>query len=122
MIKYSENHTWVKQVGDNWRCGITAYIKAKLGKLVHVEMPLVGNVFQRGEVVVILESSKSAIEVCSPCEGQVTAINNTIVNDVHLLNEQPEDLGWLFELNSLNVSEIENLLSLESYNEMIQED
>ena len=47
-IRYAESHEWAKTEGDNVKVGISDYAQDQLGDIVFVEMPEVGETFDKG--------------------------------------------------------------------------
>ena len=47
MLKYTEDHEWLKQDGDEVIVGITAHASEQLGDVVFIELPEVGPRGQR---------------------------------------------------------------------------
>ena len=47
-IQYAESHEWAKAAGDVVKVGITDYAQDQLGDIVFVEMPDVGETFDKG--------------------------------------------------------------------------
>ena len=98
MRKYTESHEWIDVSDIKARVGITERALKEIGEVVFVELPQVGSVVSAGEEVVILESTKAAVEIASPLTGTVTKVNRQLLENTHLLNHSPEDEGWLFEM------------------------
>ncbi|WP_100934821.1 glycine cleavage protein H-like protein [Candidatus Chlamydia corallus] len=93
---YSDYHVWVLPIHERVvRLGLTGKMQKNLGTILHVDVPSVGSVCKEGEVLVVLESSKSAIEVLSPVSGEIIDVNLDLVDDPRKLNEAPEGEGWL---------------------------
>ncbi|AAD18577.1 glycine cleavage system H protein-like protein [Chlamydia pneumoniae LPCoLN] len=93
---YSDYHVWILPVHERVvRLGLTEKMQKNLGAILHVDLPSVGSLCKEGEVLVILESSKSAIEVLSPVSGEVIDINLDLVDNPQKINEAPEGEGWL---------------------------
>ncbi|MDO5643426.1 MAG: glycine cleavage system protein H, partial [Paracoccus sp. (in: a-proteobacteria)] len=42
MLKFTEDHEWLKQDGDEVVVGITAHASEQLGDVVFIELPEVG--------------------------------------------------------------------------------
>ena len=68
----SESHEWVKMEDDNIATiGITDYAQDKLGEIVSVELPRVGDEVERGEPIGMIDSQKASTEVFAPISGVV---------------------------------------------------
>ena len=49
MMKFTEDHEWLRVDGDFGTVGITPFAQEKLGDLVFVELPSAGAKFEKGE-------------------------------------------------------------------------
>ena len=51
MLKFTQDHEWVRIEGDAATVGITQYAQEQLGDLVFVELPEIGKRFEKGAAV-----------------------------------------------------------------------
>jgi glycine cleavage system H protein len=113
-MKFTETHEWIKVEGDGaGTVGISDYAQGELGDIVFVELPKVGAVFKKGEVSVVLESTKAAADVYAPASGTVTAVNTLLNDHSELINHSPENEGWLFKMLLSDPAELEGLADSE---------
>lgn len=121
MKKYSETHEWVQIEGSKATVGITKHAQQELGDIVYVELPEIGKSVSQGGEVVVLESTKAAADVYSPLEGSILSVNTDLADSVDLLNESPEENGWLYTLEIEHKEQLDSLLDQQQYNEMISQ-
>ena len=119
MLKFTEEHEWLKVEGDVATVGITAHAAEQLGDLVFVELPEVGASFSKGDDAATVESVKAASEVYCPLDGEITEVNEAITADPALVNSDPMGAGWFFKLKLKNASDIDALLDESGYKELI---
>jgi glycine cleavage system H protein len=98
MLKFTEDHEWLKIEGDVATVGITAHAAEQLGDLVFVELPEAGAKFDKGGEASTVESVKAASDVYCPLAGEITEVNQAIVDDPSLVNSDPTGAGWFFKL------------------------
>ncbi|AHK63038.1 glycine cleavage protein H-like protein [Chlamydia avium] len=109
---YSSYHVWILPIHESIvRLGVTKRMCSNLGEILHIDLPVLGNVCKEGEVLVVLESSKSAVEVLSPVSGKIIEVNQGLMEDIKLLNTSPEDLGWFVVVDLGRPLNTENLLA-----------
>ena len=75
MLKFTQEHEWVRIEGDVATAGITQHAQERLGDLVFVELPVVGKSFEKGAPAAVVESVKAAFEVYAPIGGEVVEAN-----------------------------------------------
>lgn len=119
MIKYTEDHEWLKIEGGVATVGITAHAAEQLGDLVFVELPSVGSTQEKGGDAATVESVKAASDVYSPLAGEVVEVNQAIVDDPSLVNSDPTGAGWFFKLKLANAADADGLLDEAAYNALI---
>ena len=85
--KYSKQHEWITIEGDVATVGITKHAAEMLGDVVFVELPEKGkNVEKEGQAGVV-EATKAASDVYTPITGEITDINQSIVDDPGAVNK-----------------------------------
>lgn len=119
--KFSDSHEWVLAEGKNATIGITSYAQKELGEIVFVQFPEIGSHVQAGQEVVVLESTKAAADIYTPISGSIIEVNEIIREKIHLLNDSPEEEGWLFKIALDDPSELNSLYDHEQYLEMISD-
>lgn len=119
MKKYTESHEWVECAGDIACVGITEFAVQEVGETVHAELPKVGTKLCAGDVAVVVESTKAAIDITSPVSGEVVSINSQLSSQIDKLNKFPESEGWLFKLRMHKQSELAGLLDKATYQKML---
>jgi len=112
---YSKTHEWVKIEGDEAIVGVSAYAAKELGDITYVEMPKISSDVIVGDSVGVVESVKAASDVYSPLSGTVNAINKNLEDDPGLVSNSPEDKGWMYRLENIDLDELEDLMDEESY-------
>jgi glycine cleavage system H protein len=93
--------------------GITEFAANALGDVVYAQLPDVGSTVTAGETCGELESTKSVSDLYSPVSGEITEINEDVVNDPSLVNSAPFEGGWLFKVRV--AEEPSDLLTADEY-------
>ncbi|MCT2592564.1 glycine cleavage system protein GcvH [Streptomyces sp. N2-109] len=114
QLRYSKEHEWLSAAENGVSTvGITAHAADALGDVVYVQLPEVGDQVAADGTCGELESTKSVSDLYSPVTGEVTEINEDVVNDPSLVNSAPFEGGWLFKVKV--DGEPEGLLSADEY-------
>ncbi|WP_226035954.1 glycine cleavage system protein GcvH [Aquibacillus saliphilus] len=121
-LRYSEEHEWVKVEGDKVRIGITDHAQAELGDIVFVELPEEGDVLEEDEPFGSVESVKTVSELYAPISGKVVEVNAELDSSPEFVNESPYDKAWMIVVEPNDLSEIDNLMTAEEYEQMIKEE
>ncbi|WP_133136428.1 glycine cleavage system protein GcvH [Legionella rowbothamii] len=121
-LKFTSTHEWLKEEQSEVIIGITDHAQQLLGDMVFVELPEVGDAVEAGDELGVVESVKAASDFYAPISGVITAINEAVVENPAIVNTDPYHAGWLVKLKPSNLSEIDNLLTAEEYqNETAEE-
>jgi glycine cleavage system H protein len=118
--RYSKEHEWVRVDGDAARIGITDYAQEQLGDVVYVDLPEPGAALTQFEKMGEIESVKAVSDLYAPISGEVTAINEALVEKPEVVNSDAHGDGWLVEVRLSDASELDKLMSAEEYDAFIE--
>ena len=117
--RYMETHEWVRVEGDLATAGITDYAQSQLSDVVYVELPEVGDVFDKGGVFATVESVKTAADCYMPIGGEITEVNEELSGSPEIVNEDAFGQGWFIQFTPSDLSELDDLLTPEEYQEHV---
>jgi len=117
VLKFTEDHLWLRVEGNRAQIGISDYGQAELGEVIAVELPDVGDEVEKGEPFGELESVRTVSELLSPLTGTVSAINSELEDHPAIVNEDPYHEGWLVEIKMTDEGELEDLMDADEYEE-----
>ena len=117
--RYSKEHEWVLVDGDSARVGITNYAQEQLGDVVYVDLPEPGATVSQFEKMGEIESVKAVSDLYSPLSGEVTAVNDGVVEKPETVNGDPHGAGWLIDVRVSDASELEKLMSADEYDAFV---
>lgn len=121
-LQYTKKHEWIRIEGESALIGITDYAQEQLGDVVYVELPDVGAQLTQFEVCGTIESVKTVSDLYTPLSGEVLRINEALDETPELINNEPYGAGWIAEIHVSDQEELNNLLSAEEYEALIQEE
>jgi len=116
---YSKDHEWVRVEDDTCVLGITEYAQEELGEIVFVDLPDVGDTFDKADEVGTIESVKAVAEVYTPVSGEVIEVNSALEEEPELVNDEPHGDGWLIKMRLSSKDDLGELMSAEKYEEFI---
>jgi glycine cleavage system H protein len=114
-LKYTRSHEWVAVEGKIATVGITDFAVHQLTDLVHIELPKVGRTFREGETFGEVESVKAVSDLYAPVDGEITAINDKLADDLGVLSDDPFGKGWMIKLSVADPASLARLLDRTSY-------
>ena len=124
-LKYTKEHEWLKleaSSSDTVKIaviGITDFAQGELGDIVFVELPNIGEGFNQHDVFGTIEAVKTLADLYIPLSGKIIKINERLDSEPELINSDPYNDGWIVKIELTDVSEIDSLLDLDAYNQLI---
>ncbi|HDX9579118.1 glycine cleavage system protein GcvH [Bacillus cytotoxicus] len=122
QLRYSEEHEWVQVEGNQVIIGITDFAQHELGDIVFVELPEVGATIAADEPFGSVESVKTVSELYAPVAGKIVAVNEDLNDKPELVNESPYEGAWMIKVELEDAGQVDNLLTAEQYEEMVNQD
>lgn len=119
MLKFTDDHEWLRVEGDVAAVGITDFAQSQLGDLVFVELPKVGATVKKGDPVAVVESVKVASDVYAPADGEVVEVNEAVAGEPQLVNSDPLGKGWFFKLKLSAPAQLDGMKSETEYQALV---
>jgi len=116
--KYLTSHEWAKIDDGVATVGISDFAVAHLSDLVFLDLPAVDSPVTAGEAFGEIESVKAVSDLLSPVSGQVTAVNEGLVENLELLGSDPFGEAWMIKVKVS--AEADDLLDAAAYEEHCQ--
>jgi len=120
-LKYHPEHDWARIDGDEAVLGVTWFAGDALGELVHFEPPEPGATIAKDASYGEVESVKAVSDVIAPLSGEVLEVNQKVVDAPETVNEDPYGGGWLIRIRLSDPSEVDALLDVEAYKQVLAE-
>src|SRR5690242_18894711 len=117
VLKFTEDHLWLRVEGNRAQIGMSEYGQEELGTEIAVELPDVGDEVEKGDPFGELESVRTVSELLSPLTGTVTAINSELEDHPTIVDEDPYHEGGLVDIKINDESELEDLMDADEYEE-----
>lgn len=118
MLKYTEDHEWLKPEGEEITVGITRHASEQLGDVVFIELPEEGREVAAGEEIVVIESVKAASDIVAPVAGTITAVNSALADAPGDVNADPM-AAWFFKIKPAEAGAMDGFMDEAAYNDLI---
>ena len=118
MLKYTEDHEWLRPEGDEIVVGITAHASEQLGDVVFIELPEVGREVVAGEEIVVIESVKAASDIVAPVAGTITAVNEALADAPGDVNADAM-AAWFFRIKPADGVDLAGFMDEAGYQALI---
>jgi glycine cleavage system H protein len=112
-IYYHQGHSWAMPEGDGLvKVGIDDFAQKLVGRIDTIEFPRVGSQVTQGEKGWSLLAGGKSIDMLSPVDGKVIAINENLLSSPENVSKDPYGQSWLMKVEAPKISaNLKNLLS-----------
>jgi glycine cleavage system H protein len=119
-VKYTRDHEWLKMNGSVGIVGITDFAQKELGDIVYVDIGTVGQSVNAGDVFGTVEAVKTVSDLFMPVSGKILEFNKELEKTPEAVNTDPYGAGWMVKIEISDTSQVDELLSSEKYQALIQ--
>ena len=120
-MKFTKEHEWVKLEGNVGTVGITYYAQSHLGDIVSLDLPKVGAKTKQFSEMAMIDSMKASSPVYAPVSGEVVGVNDELSSSPQLVNQFPQEKGWLVKIKVSNPKELDTLMDEGQYKKFCEE-
>lgn len=114
--KYTPEHEWVLEDGDEVTVGISAFAVEQLGDITMINIDVTeGDVIKAGKPFGTIESVKTLSDLFAPVSGKVARINGQLEDQPELINEDCWDAGWMIVIEKDSDAQLGHLLDASAY-------
>ena len=120
MKYYTEDHEWVEVRGDEATVGISGYAAEEMGEITYIELPLEEDDVIVGDTLGLMESVDTTVHLYSPLSGTISAVNDELEDDPSIINDSPEEEGWICKLVNIDSSELDDMMNETDYRKYLR--
>jgi glycine cleavage system H lipoate-binding protein len=112
-LYYHQGHSWaMPESGNVVRVGMDDFAQKLVGKIDAVQLPQVGARVTQGEKGWSLLAGSKSIDMLSPVDGEIIAINESLLSSPEKIGQDPYGQSWLLKVRAPKISaNLKNLLS-----------
>ncbi len=119
-LKYTKEHEWVRiEDGNIAIVGITDFAQSELGDIVFIEIETEGDELAENDIFGSVEAVKTVSDLFLPVAGKVLEVNSKLVDEPELVNNDPYNEGWLIRMEINNLEDLEALMDVDAYKNLI---
>jgi glycine cleavage system H protein len=118
-LRFAPTHEWAQLEGNICTVGISKFAVEQLTDIVYIELPDPGDHVFAGDSFGEIESVKAVSDLYSPVDGEVTAVNEPLINDPSGVANDPYGKGWMIKIKVEPGTNLDKLMTLEQYEKQI---
>lgn len=94
-------HTWVaKESANDARVGVDQFVTNLMGKIDRIDVRGANSWVRQGQKLITISGNGTSIDLLSPVEGVVMAVNDDVMRDPNLVTSDPYANGWIAMVKS----------------------
>jgi glycine cleavage system H protein len=90
----------LKEGPDNARIGLDSFAANLIGQIDRIELVGENRWVRQGQKIVTVHSGETSIDLASPIEGVITAVNRDALQDPKVIVRDPYEKGWIATIKS----------------------
>jgi len=94
-LNYSDSHVWAKRMDRLVRCGLDDLASTLAAEADAVSLPSIDSNLKENEVLARITAGDKQVEIPSPLDGKICAVNRDLEEDPTLVWKAPYGRGWL---------------------------
>lgn len=118
-LKYTNDHEWVKVDGNIGIIGVTDHAQGELGDVVYIDIPDDSAELGVGDSFGTIEAVKTVADMYSPISGKIVEVNEGLNDNPEVVNSDPYGEGWIIKIEMAKPGDLDNLLDVNAYKELI---
>lgn len=118
-LKYTQEHEWIRVEGTIAYIGVTDFAQNELGEVVYLDVKTVDETLEAGEMFGVIEAVKTLSDLFMPVSGKVLEFNPALAQTPEIVNQDPYGEGWIIKIEISDLSQIDQLLSVDAYKAII---
>ena len=120
-LKYTREHEWLREEGNEALIGITGFAQKELGDIVFIDIDTVGETLSAGDKFGAVEAVKTVSDLYMPVGGKILSANTLLETAPETANKDPYGEGWMIRIQLTNPVEINGLMSAADYEDFTNE-
>ena len=120
MKYYTEDHVWVEIRGEEATVGISNHAVEETGDIEYIELPLEDEDVIVGDEIGLIDFTGDTIKIYAPVSGTIIAVNDDLESDPELINDSPEDKGWICKMTNIDDSELDDMMDETFYKKYLR--
>lgn len=120
-IRFTRDHYYIILENDLATVGLADYILDKVKEeITLIELPEINNLYNKSDQVGTMFYGDDEIELFTPLTGEMAEINENLISEPDTIKNSTHDDNWLFRIYATDLSELEETMSEEEYNEYLE--
>jgi len=100
---FSKNHTWAYlEKSGIAKVGLDDLLLQIVGQMKISNLKNTGEMIKKGDLLTEIDQNGKSLRIYSPISGEIMNSNSIIAEDPGILNEDPYEKGWIYNIKPSN--------------------
>ena len=100
---FSKNHTWAYlEKSGIAKVGLDDLLLQIVGQMKISNLKNAGEMIKKGDLLTEIDQNGKSLRIYSPISGEIMNSNSIIAEDPGILNEDPYEKGWIYNIKPSN--------------------
>lgn len=114
-LQYTTDHEWVRNEDGIITIGISDFAQGELGDIIFVELPEIGQEFDKSDPFGTIEAVKTVADLFAPVTGKIVEVNESLEDAPESVNNDCYGAGWIIKMKYSDPNELADLISAADY-------
>ncbi len=114
-LQYTTDHEWVRNEDGIITIGISDFAQGELGDIIFVELPEIGQEFDKSDPFGTIEAVKTVADLFAPVTGKIVEVNESLEDAPESVNSDCYGAGWIIKMKYSDPNELDDLISAADY-------
>lgn len=120
-IRFTKDHYYIIMENDLATVGLTDFVLDKIKDEISViELPEINNLYNKSDQVGSMFFGDEDLELYTPLTGEMAEINENLISEPDTIKNSTYDDNWLFRIYATDLSELEDTMSEDQYNDYLE--
>ncbi len=119
-LLFHPGHAWARFEGATALVGLSDFAQKLVGSIQAIKVPAAGATVGQGEKGWTLQVDGQDVDMLSPVDGKVVAVNDKVLANPQLAKTDPYGEGWLVAVKADEGTDITKLLTWEQYQKHLE--
>ena len=120
-IRFTKEHYYIIMENDLATVGLSDYALSEIkSEITLIELPEINSLYNKNDQIGSMFFGDDDLELYTPFTGEMTEINENLINEPDTIKNSTYDDNWLFRMYLTDMEELQDTMSEDEYNEYLE--
>lgn len=120
-IRFTKDHYYIILEDNLATVGLTDFVLDRIDEEISlIELPEVNSLYNKSDHIATMYFGDDEVELFTPLSGEIAEINENLASEPDTIKNSTYDDNWIFKAYVSDLSELDDTMSEEEYNEYLE--